>query len=85
MFIGSNKTVLQNFFTAWHCIRAILDYTGFYIILRHDTAGALRNLRYYHMKNKKEINYIVLTINGNQSTIVLHNKEYKLHFKLFLL
>ncbi len=22
MFIGSNETVLQNIFTAWHCIRA---------------------------------------------------------------
>jgi hypothetical protein len=42
MFIGSNKTVLQNIFTAWHCIRANLTFTKIItFFLRHDTASAL--------------------------------------------
>ena len=64
-------------------------YLRFYKVLhylRHDTAGALRNFTVLSFeKLKKEINYVVLTINGNRNTIVLHSKNSQLHSKLFLL
>jgi hypothetical protein len=80
MFIGSNKTVLQNFLrhdTAYALFKLhrVLHYS------RHDTAGALKYFTVLSYENKKEIDCIVLSISDNGSTIVLHNKtEYQSQF-----
>ncbi len=80
----------RQFYRIFYGMALHTRYFRLHRVLHYFTAWHCRRVKKFYgtiiwkIKNK-EINYTVLTINGNRNTIVLHSKNSQLHSKFFLL